>query len=141
MNIHIINGCNLNLLGKREVDIYGKTSFEEYFTQLQSLYPSLILTYYQSNIEGELVNEIQKVGFAYQGIILNAGAYSHTSLAIADAVAAITTPTIEVHISNIFAREEYRHHSYISAKAKGIISGLGLQGYKIAIDWFLMQHR
>lgn len=135
MKIHIINGPNLNLLGTREIDIYGTQSFETYFIQLQSLFTELKLTYFQSNIEGELIDEIQKVGFSANGIVLNAAGYSHTSVAIADAVAAITTPVIEVHISNIFAREFFRQHSYISAKAVGVISGLGLDGYKLAIDW------
>ena len=135
MNIHIINGPNLNLLGKREVDVYGNEPFEEYFIKLQQLFPQVHLTYYQSNIEGELINEIQRVGFTVDGIVLNPAGYSHTSVAIGDAVAAIKAPLVEVHISNIYAREEFRKHSYVSAKAVGVITGLGLEGYRLAIDW------
>ncbi len=143
MNIHIINGPNLNLLGKRETDIYGNISFEEYFTQLKSLFPQIHLSYFQSNIEGELINEIQKKGFSSDGIILNPAGYSHTSIAIGDAVAAITTPVIEVHISNIFSREDFRKHSYISSQSIGVITGLGLNGYHLAINHlihFLTKH-
>ncbi len=139
MNIHIINGPNLNLLGTREVDIYGNQSFENYFKELQQLFPLAQLTYFQSNIEGEIINEIQRVGFSTQGIVLNPAGYSHTSVAIADAVAAITSPTVEVHISNIFSREEYRKHSFVSAKAKAVLSGFGLDGYRLAIDWLIQQ--
>ncbi len=137
MNIHIINGPNLNLLGKREIDIYGNMSFDKYLLVLKELFPSINLTYFQSNVEGELINEIQRVGFTVDGIVFNPAGYSHTSIAIGDAVAAITSPLIEVHISNIYSREEFRKHSYISAKAVGVITGLGLNGYKLAIDWFL----
>ena len=137
MNIHIINVPNLNLLGKREIDIYGNESFETYFIRLQTQFPEINLTYFQSNIEGELINEIQKVGFSVNGIVLNPAGYSHTSLAIGDAVAAIKTPLIEVHISNIYAREEFRKHSFVSAKALGVITGLGLDGYRLAIDWLI----
>ena len=137
MNIHIINGPNLNLLGKREIDIYGNTSFDKYFTELKQLFPNINLSYFQSNIECEIISEIQKVGFSVDGIVFNPAGYSHTSIAIGDAVAAITSPLIEVHISNIYSREEFRKHSYISAKAIGVITGLGLNGYKLAIDWFL----
>ncbi len=137
MNIHIINGPNLNLLGKREIDIYGNMSFDNYLSELKKIFPSINLTYFQSNVEGELINEIQRVGFTVDGIIFNPAGYSHTSIAIGDAVAAIISPLIEVHISNIYSREEFRKHSYISAKAVGVITGLGLNGYKLAIDWFL----
>lgn len=138
MNIHIINGPNLNLLGKREVDIYGNMSFDNYLAVLKEAFPNINLTYFQSNVEGELINEMQRVGFTVDGIILNPAGYSHTSIAIGDAVATITAPLIEVHISNIYSREEFRKHSYISAKAVGVITGLGLNGYKLAIDWFLI---
>jgi 3-dehydroquinate dehydratase-2 len=137
MKIAIINGPNLNLLGKREVDIYGGDTFESFFKILQEKYAGEEISYFQSNVEGELISEIQRVGFGFDGIILNPGGYTHTSVAIGDAVAAVTTPVIEVHISNIFAREEFRKLSYISAKAKGVISGLGLKGYALAIEWFL----
>ena len=137
MKIAIINGPNLNLLGKREVDIYGGTSFDVFFKQLQDKYPHIEISYFQSNVEGELINEIQRVGFSVDGIIFNPGGYTHTSVAIGDAVAAITTPVIEVHISNIFGREDFRKLSYVSGKAKGVISGLGLKGYELAIDYFL----
>jgi 3-dehydroquinate dehydratase-2 len=137
MNIHIINGPNLNLLGKREIDIYGNLSFENYLSVLKESFPNINLTYFQSNVEGEIINEIQRIGFTVDGIIFNPAGYSHTSIAIGDAVAAITSPLIEVHISNIYSREEFRKHSYVSAKAVGVITGLGLNGYKLAIDWFL----
>lgn len=137
MKIAIINGPNLNLLGKRENEIYGDESFENYFKTLKSKFPKIQFMYFQSNVEGELVNKLQEVGFTYDGIILNAGAYTHTSLALADTVAAITTPVIEVHISNIFARENFRHISYIGAKSKGSVSGLGLKGYELALQSFL----
>jgi 3-dehydroquinate dehydratase-2 len=137
MKIAIINGPNLNLLGKREKEIYGDKSFEEYFKELQSRYSSADLLYYQSNVEGELINNLHELGFTYDGIILNAGGYTHTSVALADAVASIKTPVIEVHISNIFAREDYRHVSYIGSKCKGSISGFGLKGYELALKSFL----
>ena len=137
MKIIIINGPNLNLLGKREPTIYGNQTFEEYFKTLQKKYRSIELDYYQSNIEGELIDKIQEVGFVYEGIILNAAAYTHTSIGIADAVKAITTPTVEVHISNTFAREEFRHHSYISPNVKGIIIGFGMKSYELALQSFL----
>ena len=136
MRIGIINGPNLNLLGKRETDIYGNMPFEKYFAQLQSLFPSVDFYYYQSNIEGELINEIQNIGFDYDGIVLNPGGYTHTSVALGDAIAAIKTPVIEVHISNVHAREEFRKISHVSAKCKGTISGLGLKGYELAVKWF-----
>ena len=134
MNIAIINGPNLNLLGKREQDIYGNMGFDEYLTQLKAKYPLIELNYYQSNVEGELINKIHEVGFKYDGIILNAGGFTHTSVALADSVAAIKTPVIEVHISNIFAREDYRHVSYVGKHCKGSISGFGLKGYEMAIE-------
>lgn len=137
MKIIIINGPNLNLLGSREPGIYGTSSFEEYFGGLKAKYPQVELSYYQSNIEGELINKIQEVGFDHDGIILNAAAYTHTSVGIGDAVKAVETPVVEVHISNTFAREEFRHQSHISAGAKGVILGFGLQSYDLAIQSFL----
>jgi 3-dehydroquinate dehydratase II len=137
MKIIIINGPNLNLLGKREQNIYGDLSFEEFFRTLQNKYPSVVLSHFQSNIEGELIDKIQEVGFSYDGIILNAAAYSHTSVGIGDAIKAIETPVIEVHISNTFAREEFRHRSYISPIAKGVILGFGLHSYELALQSFL----
>ncbi len=137
MKIIIINGPNLNLLGKREQNIYGDLSFEEFFKQLSDKNPQVELSHFQSNIEGELIDKIQEVGFSYDGIILNAAAYTHTSVGIGDAVKAITTPVVEVHISNTFAREEFRHQSYISAGAKGVILGFGLQSYELAIQSFI----
>lgn len=137
-NIIIINGPNLNLLGKREPDIYGDITFEEFFDDLKDIYSGEVqLSYYQSNVEGELINKIQEVGFSYHGILLNAGGYTHTSVALRDAIAAVKTPVIEVHISNIYAREEFRQHSLISAVCKGIISGFGLESYVLALDSFL----
>jgi len=137
MKLIIINGPNLNLLGKREPEVYGNETFEEYFNQLQVKFISIELEYFQSNIEGELIDKIQEVGFSYDGIILNAAAYTHTSVGIGDAVKAIETPVIEVHISNTFAREEFRHQSYISPAAKGVVLGFGLQSYDLAIQSFL----
>ncbi|MBA2611242.1 MAG: type II 3-dehydroquinate dehydratase [Bacteroidetes bacterium] len=137
MKIAIINGPNLNLLGKREPEIYGDKGFDSFLKELESLYPKLELVYFQSNVEGELINKLHEFGFTFDGIILNAGAYTHTSLALADAVAAIKTPVIEVHISNIFAREDFRHVSYLGAKCLGSISGLGLKGYKLALNYFI----
>ena len=137
MKIAIINGPNLNLLGKREPTIYGDTSFEQFLDRLISKYPQVDFNYYQSNVEGELINELQRVGFDYDGIIFNPGGYTHTSVAIGDAVAAIKTPLIEVHISNVHAREDFRKLSHVSAKAVGSIVGLGLQGYELALQWFL----
>ena len=138
MKIIIINGPNLNLLGKREPKVYGNASFEEYFKTLQEKYPNIALNYFQSNIEGELIDKIQEVGFDHDGIILNAAAYTHTSVGIGDAVKAIETPVIEVHISNVHAREEFRHQSYIAPNAKGIIIGLGLKGYELALQSFML---
>jgi len=137
MKIAIINGPNLNLLGKREPDVYGNQSFDDYQTRLQSLFPAITFTYFQSNIEGELINELQRTGFDFDGIVLNPGGYTHTSVAIGDAIAAIKTPVIEVHISNIHAREDFRKISHISAKAAGSIIGLGLKGYELAVRWLL----
>jgi 3-dehydroquinate dehydratase II len=140
MTIAIINGPNLNLLGKREPEIYGNESFEHFFSELQERYPDVRLTYYQSNVEGELINELQRVGFDYDGIIFNPGGYTHTSVAIGDTVAAIKAPVVEVHISNIHAREEFRKLSHISAKAAGTIAGLGMAGYELALAWFLKKN-
>lgn len=133
----IINGPNLNLLGKREPDVYGATSFEDFFSKLRTSFKEVQLEYFQSNIEGELIDKLQDVGFSYDGIILNAAAYTHTSVGIGDAVKAIETPVVEVHISNTFAREDFRHVSYISAGAKGVILGFGLRSYELAIQSFL----
>ena len=137
MKIIIINGPNLNLLGKREPTVYGNTTFEEYFSELQSKYTNVELSYYQSNIEGELIDKLQEVGFLYDGIILNAAAYTHTSIGMGDAVKAIKTPVIEVHISNTFKREDFRHVSYISDGAAGVILGFGLKSYDLAIQSFI----
>jgi 3-dehydroquinate dehydratase-2 len=138
MHLHIINGPNLNLLGQRETGIYGNTSFEHFFNELQKQNDSVNLTYFQSNIEGELIDNLHKHGFTANGIILNAGGYTHTSVALADAIAAIKCAVIEVHISNIFAREDYRHISLIAGKCKGSISGFGLNSYHLAINAFLL---
>jgi 3-dehydroquinate dehydratase-2 len=137
MKIAIINGPNLNLLGTREPDVYGSKTFEQYFGELKSLFPAVEFSYFQSNVEGELINELQRVGFSYDGVIINPGGYTHTSVAIGDAIAAITTPVVEVHISNVHAREDFRKLSHVSAKAKGTIMGLGLKGYELAVRWFL----
>jgi 3-dehydroquinate dehydratase-2 len=137
MKIIIINGPNLNLLGKREPEIYGSATFETYFKELQSKFKDVSLSYFQSNIEGELIDKLHEVGFNYDGIILNAAAYTHTSVGIGDAVKGIQTPVVEVHISNIHAREEFRHHSYISPNSIGVLVGFGLKGYELAIDSFL----
>lgn len=136
MKILIINGPNLNLLGKREPEIYGNQNFESYFRTLQSKFSGVVLEYYQSNIEGELIDKLQEVGFSYDGIVLNAGAYTHTSVGIGDCIKAIQTPVVEVHISNTFSRESFRHQSYISPQAKGVIIGFGLQSYELAIQSF-----
>lgn len=137
MKIAILNGPNLNLLGKREPEIYGNLTFEAYLSNLKSKFPKISFTYFQSNIEGELIDQLHAYGFSYDGIILNAGAYTHTSIGIGDAVKGITTPVIEVHISNTFSREEFRHQSYISPNAKGVIIGFGLQSYELAVQSFL----
>ena len=137
MKIAIINGPNLNLLGKRETNIYGNLSFQEFFEEMKEKHPTVTFSYFQSNIEGELINQLQEVGYAYDGIILNAAAYTHTSVGIADAVKAIETPVVEVHISNTYSREEIRHKSYIAPNAKGVIVGFGLQSYELALQSFL----
>ena len=136
MKILILNGPNLNLLGVRQTEIYGKQDFLSYFNNLKKNYNDIHLEYYQSNVEGEIINKLQSVGFDFDGIILNAGGYTHTSVSIRDAIAAITTPVLEVHISNIYAREEFRHTSMLSEVCVGTIAGLGLQGYKLAIEFF-----
>ncbi len=135
MKIAIINGPNLNLLGKRETDIYGNMPFEQFLDSLRKKYADTEISYFQSNIEGELIDELHRTGFTYDGIVLNPGGYTHTSVAIGDAIAAITTPLVEVHISNVHAREDFRKLSHVSAKAAGSIFGLGLKGYELAIDW------
>jgi 3-dehydroquinate dehydratase-2 len=136
MKLAIINGPNLNLLGKRETDIYGKKSFDIFLEEVKKKFPKINFSYFQSNVEGELVNELQRVGFDHDGIILNPGGYTHTSVAIGDAIAAIKTPVIEVHISNVHAREDFRKLSHVSGKAVGSIFGLGLKGYELAVEWF-----
>ncbi len=135
--IAIINGPNLNLLGKREPSIYGDSSFESFLQVLKDKYPQVEITYFQSNVEGELINKLHEYGFDFEGIILNAGAYTHTSVAIGDAIKSIETPVVEVHISNTYSREEFRHISYISPNAKGVILGFGLQSYELALQSFL----
>jgi 3-dehydroquinate dehydratase-2 len=137
MKLIIINGPNLNLLGKREPEIYGATTFEDVFKDLQSKFPTIELSYFQSNIEGELIDKLHGVGFDYDGVILNAAAYTHTSVGIGDAVKGIETPVVEVHISNVHAREEFRHTSYIAPNAKGVLFGFGIKGYELAIQSFL----
>ena len=137
MKIAIINGPNLNLLGKREPNVYGNMSFEEFFEQLKNKFPQINFNYFQSNVEGELINELHRVGFDHDGIIFNPGGYTHTSVAIGDAVAAIKTPVIEVHISNVHAREDFRKLSHVSGKSTGSIFGLGLKGYDLAVEWFI----
>ena len=137
MQLLLLNGPNLNLLGQRETSIYGNQDFDSFFKELKSQFPQIQLDYFQSNVEGEIINKLQEVGFTYDGIILNAGAYTHTSIAIGDCIKAITTPVIEVHISNTFSRETFRHQSYISPNAKGVIIGFGLQSYSLAIQSFL----
>ncbi|MBE6275363.1 MAG: type II 3-dehydroquinate dehydratase [Bacteroides sp.] len=134
MKIQIINGPNINLLGKREPSVYGNRSFEDYLAELKKVYPQVEFEYFQSNIEGEMINKIHEIGFEYDGIILNAGAYTHTSIALLDAIRAIKTPVIEVHISNVHAREEFRHKSMISAACMGVICGFGLHSYRLAVE-------
>jgi 3-dehydroquinate dehydratase II len=136
MKIQIINGPNLNLLGKRETSIYGSQSFENFFETLKQKFPEVQLSYYQSNVEGELVNKLHEVGFSFDGIIINAGAYTHTSVAIHDAIGGIKTPVIEVHISNVYAREEFRHKSLITSKCVGMMTGFGMEGYALALTYF-----
>jgi 3-dehydroquinate dehydratase-2 len=138
MKIAIINGPNLNLLGKREPEVYGNQTFEQFYQSLQQKYPHIQFSYFQSNVEGELINELQRVGFEYDGILFNPGGYTHTSVAIGDAIAAIKTPVIEIHISNVHAREDFRKISHVSAKCKGTISGLGMDGYRLGIEAFIM---
>jgi 3-dehydroquinate dehydratase II len=137
MQLLIINGPNLNLLGKREPEIYGSQSFEEYFEILKGKFQEVELSYFQSNFEGALIDKIHEVGFSYDGIIINAGGLTHTSVSLADALGGVTTPAVEVHISNIHAREEFRKHSFLTPKCKGMICGLGLKGYELAVQWFL----
>ncbi len=137
MKLIIINGPNLNLLGKREKEIYGSESFENYFENLKKQFSKISLEYFQSNVEGEIINKLHETGFSYNGIILNAGGYTHTSVAIADAVKAIKTAVVEVHISNVYAREEYRHHSFLSKNCRGIIVGFGLDSYRLAVESFV----
>ena len=137
MKLIIINGPNLNLLGTRETDVYGSQTFEAYFNDLKKRFSAIELEYYQSNVEGELINKLHEVGFSYDGIIINAGGYTHTSVALRDAIASIKTPTIEVHISNVFAREDFRHTSLIAPKCKGSISGFGMDSYRLAVESFL----
>lgn len=137
MKIQIINGPNLNLLGTREPGIYGSRTFEEYFVILKDTFKEIEFEYFQSNVEGELINKVQEVGFSFDGIILNAGGYTHTSIALADAIAAVKTPVVEVHISNIYAREEFRHVSLTGKNCKGVLTGFGLDGYRLAIESFL----
>ena len=137
MKIAIINGPNLNLLGTREPEIYGSKNFDNFLEELKSKFPAIEFTYFQSNVEGELINEIQRLGFSFDGIVINPGGYTHTSVALGDAIVAITTPVIEVHISNIFGREDFRKISHVSAKSVGVISGLGLKGYELAISYFI----
>lgn len=137
--IQLINGPNLNLLGKRETTIYGGETFEAFYEKLKDRFKEVELNYYQSNVEGELVNKLHEVGFSADGIVLNAGAYTHTSIAMHDAIAAITSPVVEVHISNIYAREEFRHTSLITSKCRGLITGFGMQGYAMAIDFLIHQ--
>lgn len=136
MKLLIINGPNLNLLGKREKSIYGENSFEDYYNDLKAAFPKIEFEYYQSNVEGELINKLHEVGFSYDAIIMNAGAYTHTSIGIADAIAGIETPVIEVHISNVYAREEYRHQSLMAKNCIGVIAGMGLNSYQLAVQHF-----
>jgi len=137
MKILILNGPNLNLLGRREPTIYGSLSFDDFFADMKKKYTNIDLTYFQSNVEGEIINKLHEVGFSYDGVILNAGAYTHTSIAIGDAIKGIETPVVEVHISNVHSREDFRHVSYIAPNAKGVIAGFGLQSYKLALKSFL----
>ncbi len=136
MNIIIINGPNLNLLGRREPEVYGTSSFEDYFKQLKTLFKEVNFSYFQSNVEGELINKLHEVGFSIDGIIMNAGAYTHTSIGIADAIAGITSPVIEVHISNVYAREDYRHQSLMAKNCMGVIAGFGMKSYELAALYF-----
>jgi 3-dehydroquinate dehydratase-2 len=137
MNIQIINGPNLNLLGVREKSIYGSANFDDYLDELRKRYANITINYYQSNVEGEIINKLHEVGFNHDGIVLNAGAYTHTSVAIGDAIAGIKTPVVEVHISNVYKREEFRHKSLLAANCKGVIAGFGLDSYRLAVESFL----
>ena len=139
MKIQIINGPNLNLLGVREKSIYGDSDFNTYFESLKRRFPQHHFEYYQSNVEGELINKLHEVGFSYDGIVMNAGAYTHTSVAIADAIAGINTPVVEVHISNVYKREEFRHHSMMAKNCKGVIAGFGLDSYRLAVESLITQ--
>ncbi len=137
MNIQIINGPNLNLLGVREKSIYGDSSFEDYLVTLRKRYANITINYYQSNVEGEIINKLHEVGFNCDGIVINAGAYTHTSVAISDAIAGIKTPVIEVHISNVYKREEFRHKSLLAANCRGVIAGFGMDSYRLAVENFV----
>lgn len=137
MKIQIINGPNLNLLGKREPEVYGNKTFDAFYDELKKRFPAIEFSYYQSNVEGEIINKLQEAGFSANAIILNAGAYTHTSIAIHDAIASIKSPVVEVHISNIYAREEFRHTSLITSKCAGLITGFGMEGYALAVQWAL----
>ena len=137
MKIQIINGPNLNLLGKREPEVYGNKTFDTFYAELKKRFPNVEFNYYQSNVEGEIINKLQETGFSGDGIILNAGAYTHTSIAIHDAIASIKTPVVEVHISNIYAREEFRHTSLITSKCAGLLTGFGMEGYALAVQFFI----
>src|SRR5476651_1673625 len=137
MKIQIINGPNLNLLGVREKSIYGDSSFETYLETLRNRYTTIEISYYQSNVEGEIINKLHEIGFSFDGVVMNAGAYTHTSIAIADAIAAIKTPVVEVHISNVYKREEFRHHSMLAASCRGVIAGFGLDSYRLGVESFL----
>ncbi|MCX2585686.1 type II 3-dehydroquinate dehydratase [Pedobacter sp. MR22-3] len=139
MKVQIINGPNLNLLGVREPSIYGNTSIEDYVQELKAQYPHIEINYYQSNVEGELINKLHEIGFSFDGIILNAGGYTHTSVALADAIAAIKTPVVEVHISNIYAREEYRHISLTGKNCQGVLTGFGMNGYRLALESLIIK--
>jgi len=141
MKIQIINGPNLNLLGKRETSIYGSRSFEDFLEVLKTRFPSVELNYYQSNVEGEIINKLHEVGFTFDGIVLNAGAYTHTSVAIHDAIGGITTPVVEVHISNVHAREEFRHKSLITSKCVGMLTGFGMEGYAMAVTFLINKEK
>lgn len=140
MKIQIINGPNLNLLGKREPEVYGSQTFDAFYEELKKRFPQVTFSYYQSNVEGEIINTLQETGFSFDAIILNAGAYTHTSIAIHDAIASIKTPVVEVHISNIYAREEFRHTSLITSKCAGLITGFGMEGYALAVQWALQKN-
>ncbi len=137
MDIHLINGPNLNLLGKREPEVYGRRSFETYFDELVQLFPDQQLSYFQHNSEGALIDYLHQVGFEAKGIVLNAGAYTHTSIALGDAIVAITSPVVEVHLSNVYAREAFRHHSYLAPYCVGLIAGMGLRGYELAVRFLI----